>query len=83
LYCSNLLNEQVATAIPQIQADDITAEWWHNSDPTNAFTNQTPPLGNDYIVGAVPVSLGTVLFQTRPTPLSAADIANYEYNQGC
>jgi hypothetical protein len=82
LYCSGLLNEQVATAIPQIQADNITAEWWHQN-PTDNFTNDLPPSGNDYIVGAVPVTPGTVLFQTRPTALSAADIAKYAYNQGC
>jgi hypothetical protein len=83
LHCSNVLNEQVATAVAQIQANSITAEWWHNSAPTNTFTNQTPPAGSDYIVGAVPISPGVVLFQTRSTALSASDIANDQYNHGC
>jgi hypothetical protein len=82
LHCSGLLNEQVAAAIPQIQADNIMAEWWHE-DPTDNFTNGVPASGSDYIVGAVPVAPGVVLFQTRPTALSAAEIARDQYNHGC
>jgi hypothetical protein len=87
LHCSGLLGQQVAAALPQLKADNITARWRfvpYNTPATPAVA--TPPPGNYYIVGGQPISAGVVWFQTQPDPLSSnpgEQTAAQQYNQGC
>ena len=84
LHCSGLENQQVAQALPTIQADKITAYWdvAGSNDPPPVLgattgpqvPDTTPPPGNYYITNANPVAAGVVWFITSPTPLPAADI---------
>lgn len=95
LHCSGLENQQVAEALPTIQADKITAYWdvAGSNDPPPVFgattgpqvPDTTPPPGNYYITNANPVAAGVVWFITSPTPLSASDVQEDQatYNQGC
>jgi hypothetical protein len=94
LHCSGLLNEQVAQALPTIEADNITAYWGvpgNDPPPTLGATSgpqvpdTTPPPGNYHIVSADPIAAGIVWFRAAPDPLSATDMqqAQQSYNQGC
>jgi hypothetical protein len=83
LHCSPILNEQVATVLPQIAAANITPKWWSGAGPFTGSDTQSP---NDYyIVDATPVSPGVVSFRTQATPLTATQLAafNAQYSQGC
>jgi len=77
----------VSAALPQLQADGITARWRFN--PPNAPVTPditTPPPGDYYIVGGQPLSPGVIWFQTQPQPLSAnpgAQEAAQQYDEGC
>jgi hypothetical protein len=91
LHCSGLLGARVATALPILQADRITAQW--RDDPTGhtadgrstspSHTDTTAPT-NNYIWDAVMFTPGTIMIWTHPTPLPADLAANAQrYDQGC
>ena len=94
LHCSGILNEQVAQALPTIQADKITAYWGvPGNDPPpllgatsgRQVPDTTAPPGNYYIVSADPIAAGIVWFRATRAPLSATDMqqAQRSYDQGC
>jgi len=94
LHCSGLLNEQVAEALPTIQADKITAYWGvPGNDPPPMLgatsgpqvPDTTAPPGNYYIVSADPIAAGIVWFRAAPDPPTVTDMQQAEqtYDQGC
>jgi hypothetical protein len=91
LHCSGLLGARVATALPILQAEKLTAQW--REDPTGhtadgkstspARIDTTAPT-NNYIWDAVMFTPGTVMIWTQPTPLPGDLAANAQrYDQGC
>lgn len=80
LHCSGLLGARVATALPILQADKLTAQW---REKATGAIDATAPTSN-YIWGADSIAPGTVMISTEPTPWPGYPAAyTRALDQGC
>lgn len=90
LHCSRLLGARVATALPVLQADKLTAAWREDTTGTapdgtsTSFskTDTTPPT-NNYIWNALMIAPGRIMIWTEPTPWPADAAHGAAANEGC
>jgi hypothetical protein len=88
LHCSGLLGAKVATALPVLQADNLTVVQWREdvSDPSglssHSVTDAHPPAQN-YIWDAELIEPGKVRVTTASTPWPNDPGAGSGYNKGC
>jgi hypothetical protein len=90
LHCTELLGARVATALPVLRADKLTAAWREDttttaSDGTSTSSSKigaSPPAQN-YIWEAVMTAPGKVIIWTQPTRSPANAPPRAGFNQGC
>jgi hypothetical protein len=90
LHCTELLGAPVATALPVLRADKLTAAWREDTTTTapdgtstsSSKTDASPPAHN-YIWEAVLTAPGKIIIWTQPTPWPANAPHRAGFNQGC
>jgi hypothetical protein len=88
LHCSGLLGAKVSTALPALQADNLTVVKWGEVVPdlsgssSRAVTDAQAPLQN-YIHEAELIEPGKVRVTTASTPWPNDPGAGSDYNKGC
>ncbi len=87
LHCSGLLGARVSTALPALQADNLTVAQWRedveDSGVSHSVTNTTAPLQN-YIWDAELIEPeGKIRVTTATTPWPADPGAGSGFDKGC
>src|SRR4029077_19545561 len=90
LHCSRLLGARVATALPLLRADKLSATWREDTTATasngassvSSKTDATPP-ANNYIWDAAMTAPGRVTIWSEPAPWPADAAHGAAVNQGC
>ncbi len=88
LHCSGLLGARVATALPALQADNLTAVQWREditdpSRPSSHSVTDTQPPAQNYIWGAELIEPGKVTVTTASAPWPDDPGAGSAFNNGC
>jgi hypothetical protein len=90
LHCSHLLGARVATALPVLQANKLTATWRENTtatapDGTSSSVSKTDAglPANNYIWDALMTTPGRVTIWSEPRPWPADAAHGAAVNQGC
>jgi hypothetical protein len=95
LHCSGLLGAKVSTALPVLQADNLTVVQWREDVPdqsgssgpspnssSHSVTDAQPPVQN-YIWDAELIEPGKVRVTTASTPWPNSPGAGSGFNKGC
>jgi hypothetical protein len=90
LHCSRLLGARVATALPVLQAHNLSVEWRENitersSDGSSFGHSQTDarPPANNYVWDANMMTPRSIMVWTAPTPWPADAAHGAAVNHGC